>query len=534
LEVLYEKSFLGIIPLMILLAGCTGNPQSAASSANAAGGMTLDEALAEAAVRIDERIAAGSKIAPLNFDSPSDRFSLYVLDELTANLVDSGKLTVVNRNEIDLIRSEFDFQYSGDVSDDSMQSLGQMLGAQSIISGSLTDMGGFYRIVIRVLNVQNASVEVQYRANIVNDSVVAALLGGGRLGGQATLSGTATASGTSGSVQVQPQAPAQQPAPQPTAPQGQNVITVEGGASLVEKLQWIGENAARNTEYRIELTANETIGPQTLSYSGRTVTIRLIGAGGERTISLTGNGSLFTIESGVTLILDNNIALQGHSRNDAALVRVNRVGTLIMNAGAYISGNTFSSNNIYAMGGGVYVSGGTFTMNGGEIYDNSVSFASYGNGNGGGVYVDDGIFTMMGGEIYGNSASGGRDGGGGGVYVSGTFTMNGGEIYGNTASSDGGGVCVGSGTFTMNGGEIYGNTASRGGGVNVDSRQTIFTKTGGTIFGSTGTSNDNRARSGGNAVYVYVYASSDRSRNSTAGPNVNLDSSGNGVAGGWE
>jgi hypothetical protein len=42
-------------------------------------------------------------------------------------------------------------------------------------------MGGFYRIVIRVLNVQNASVEVQYRANIVSDSITTALLTGGEV-----------------------------------------------------------------------------------------------------------------------------------------------------------------------------------------------------------------------------------------------------------------------------------------------------------------------------------------------------------------
>ena len=41
-------------------------------------------------------------------------------------------------------------------------------------------MGGFYRVVIRVLNVQNASVEVQYRANITSDNVMAALLTGGK------------------------------------------------------------------------------------------------------------------------------------------------------------------------------------------------------------------------------------------------------------------------------------------------------------------------------------------------------------------
>jgi TolB-like protein len=171
----------GIFSLMMLVTGCAGGAKPAANS----GGMTLDEAIKEASVRIDERLAAGTKIAPLNFTSPSDKFSGYVLDDLTANLVDSGKLTVVDRNEVDLIRGEFNFQFSGEVGDDSMQELGRMLGAQSIISGSLTDMGGFYRMVIRVLNVESAAVEVQHRANIVNDTIVAALLTGGKSGGRA-------------------------------------------------------------------------------------------------------------------------------------------------------------------------------------------------------------------------------------------------------------------------------------------------------------------------------------------------------------
>jgi hypothetical protein len=106
------------------------------------------------------------------------RWSDYVLEELTANLVSSGHLLVVDRREIDLIRGELNFQYSGDVDDNSMQELGRMLGAQSIVSGSLTEIGGTYRIVFRVLNVQTAVVEVQYRTNIINDNMVTALLGG--------------------------------------------------------------------------------------------------------------------------------------------------------------------------------------------------------------------------------------------------------------------------------------------------------------------------------------------------------------------
>jgi len=146
----------------------------------------LDIAIAEAAARIDEHIEAGTKIALLNFNSPSDRFSAYVLDELTANLVDSRNLTIVARKEIDLIRSEFEFQYSGQVEDESMQALGRMLGAQSIVSGSLTPIGRSYRIVIRVLNVQTATVAVQYRTDIVSDDRVQALLEVGKSGGATT------------------------------------------------------------------------------------------------------------------------------------------------------------------------------------------------------------------------------------------------------------------------------------------------------------------------------------------------------------
>jgi len=138
----------------------------------------LDKAIEEAAKNIDARIDAKSKIALINFNSLSVPFSDYVLDELTANLVNSGHLIVVDRKEIDLIRGELNFQYSGDVDDSSMQELGRMLGASFIASGSLTDIGGTYRIVIRVLNVQTAAIEVQYRTNIVNDSKVKALLAG--------------------------------------------------------------------------------------------------------------------------------------------------------------------------------------------------------------------------------------------------------------------------------------------------------------------------------------------------------------------
>ena len=176
-------------------------------------------------------------------------------------------------------------------------------------------------------------------------------------------------------------------------------------------LAYIQASAVNNGAYTIELEADETIAPTTLSYSGKTVSITLKGKDAARTLTLQSSGSLFTIGSGVKLILDHNVTLKGISGNTAALLRVNTGGTLEMNAGAKISGNTASAtSSSYASGGGVYVSGGTFTMNGGEISGNTASATSSSSSSssayGGGVYSS-GKFskTNAGGTIYGSNAA---------------------------------------------------------------------------------------------------------------------------------
>jgi uncharacterized repeat protein (TIGR02543 family) len=169
------------------------------------------------------------------------------------------------------------------------------------------------------------------------------------------------------------------------------VEALPGNLSLEASLTWLASNAAEGGNYTITVSADETLAPKSLSYSGKNVSITLIGNSTERMIRLSSSGSLFTVGSGVTLTLGNNITLQGRSDNSSSLVQVNS-GTLVMESGSKITGNTSS------YGGGVYVSSGTFTMSGGEISGNTASC-------GGGVYVSSGTFTMSGGEISGNTAS---------------------------------------------------------------------------------------------------------------------------------
>ena len=250
-------------------------------------------------------------------------------------------------------------------------------------------------------------------------------------------------------------------------------ITDVPGTTLAAKLQWLQDYALSNVDYTVTVNANESIGPNTLSCNGKTnVSVTLIGVGANRIVDLSSNGAMFTVSSGVTLVLDNNITLRGRSSNTASLVAVNSGGTLVMNGTSRITGNITSSS-----GGGVHVaSTGNFTMSGSA-------------------------------EISGNTTTGG----GGGVEVrnNGAFTMNGGTISGNTATSSGGGVSVygANATFTMTGGTIGGTTSgntakNNGGGVNVFNSGT-FRIVNGTVYGSSAspTTNQNTANNQGAALY---------------------------------
>jgi TolB-like protein len=144
-------------------------------SVHAQTAMSLDESIDKAQQEIEKKLRGGTKIVVLNFTSPSERFSNYVLEELTARLVNSGELVVVDRQNLDLIQREMDFQYSGEVSDESMQSIGQKLGAQSIVSGSLAEVGGEYRLRFRTISVETAAIEVLTTATVRNDRQISGL-----------------------------------------------------------------------------------------------------------------------------------------------------------------------------------------------------------------------------------------------------------------------------------------------------------------------------------------------------------------------
>jgi hypothetical protein len=157
-----------LLPVCLALCAVSGFSQTV---------VTLDDALADMTEYFTGRLPARSKVVVLNIGAESDRMAEYIIEEFTANLVNSGKVTVVDRQNLDTIRKELKFQISGEVDDGTAQSIGKLLGAQTIFSGSISLLGDFYRLRLRAIAVQTAEIQGMRNANVGQDRILISLTG---------------------------------------------------------------------------------------------------------------------------------------------------------------------------------------------------------------------------------------------------------------------------------------------------------------------------------------------------------------------
>jgi len=143
--------------------------------------VSLDQAVQTSAQAIETRLPKGAKTAVLTFTSPSKNFSDYIIDEIATALSASRNIQVIDRQHTEAIRKEFNIQFSGDVSDAEVKRIGQQLGAQFVVTGSLVDIGNAYRFRVAAINIETAVREGSSSLNInINDPQTVFLLTGKR------------------------------------------------------------------------------------------------------------------------------------------------------------------------------------------------------------------------------------------------------------------------------------------------------------------------------------------------------------------
>jgi TolB-like protein len=539
-----KKRIIAFIVIFAMLISCGSSP-------SVSGPDELDLAICDVSDYLSDNIPKESMIVILNMQSDSTVLSEYVIDELIANAVNDKIFKVVDRQQLDLIRTEQNFQLSGEVDDNLALSIGKFFGAQTIVSGRIAQIGDRYRMTIRALEVQTAQVQGQYNRNIMAGKTITDLM---RSGGSVKVtqststrttgsvsSTTARTTGSGGSATGTTGGTAAPIVPTVTevtiSPDSVSVdkgktqqftATIAGTNNPDPTVTWtVSDNTSSKTTISedglLTVGADESITPLTVavtstfdrSKSGKAA---VMVPGGIAAINInnaaTWNTAINRIRnggSGQTYVINVtgtvSVPMPPDDENlfgsvTGLTVTIQGGGTLtpsvrgsLLRIGAM---QTVIVRNVTLRGHPDNERRPVVIIGGGGMIRMEGKASVTGNNGDCGIEIDGGTFIMQDGAISGNVTKDWRSGGG--VRVnSGTFTMQGGTITGNTSdgvNEGGGGVYVKGGTFTMQGGTISGNNNrgmnSRGGGVRVDG---TFTMEGGTISGNTD-------RLAGGGVYI--------------------------------
>jgi TolB-like protein len=121
----------------------------------------LDTAINNTFNTISQNIPQNARIAIVNISSVNNNDqpeANFIMEELSVLMVNSKKFTVVDRQTLDTIRMEQNFQMTGEVGDDSAISIGKFLGANVVITGSIAGAGNQRRLRLKALDVLTAQV----------------------------------------------------------------------------------------------------------------------------------------------------------------------------------------------------------------------------------------------------------------------------------------------------------------------------------------------------------------------------------------
>jgi hypothetical protein len=134
---------------------------SGRSGASSAELDTFDEIITLLYDDMGARLKQGLRIALLplvpNAGFAADKAD-YITDNLTVAFINSGKFDMLERQRIDQILREQNFQLSGNVDDATAVAAGKLLGADAVMFANIDGTGNNRRIVLRALEVNTGRI----------------------------------------------------------------------------------------------------------------------------------------------------------------------------------------------------------------------------------------------------------------------------------------------------------------------------------------------------------------------------------------
>lgn len=140
-------------------------------------GQTLlyNDAIKIIASNIQSKTTGNDIVAIVNFQTTTSQFSNRVINDLTNGLI-AEKVRIIDRQNLDKIHAEQQYQLSGYVDDKYAVSIGHELGATAIILGNGENMADYYRLNFRMLSVKTTEILVQISINVKYDFTIRRLL----------------------------------------------------------------------------------------------------------------------------------------------------------------------------------------------------------------------------------------------------------------------------------------------------------------------------------------------------------------------
>ena len=162
------RGFYVTFVLVFLILSCAGVPKSTEGSGGAIAGLkSLDEALSGAVTEIGAKVTPKTEIVVYRISGPVDNANEYISEELNGLLNSMSSLTVLAREDsLNALKAEQLYQMSGLVSDSSMVSIGNHLGAKVVVSGTLSMFEGFTQLRLRAVDVETSALAASYDVRI--------------------------------------------------------------------------------------------------------------------------------------------------------------------------------------------------------------------------------------------------------------------------------------------------------------------------------------------------------------------------------
>jgi TolB-like protein len=137
----------------------------------------LPDAMSDLATDIAKRVEKQKKtrIAVVPFRELGGQptvFGTYLSEELVTNLVNAGSLDLVERATLDRVMGELKLNESGAIDPATAKKVGMLVGADAIVTGTVTDFQSFVAVNCRLVDTQTGRIFAAAEARIVKDDDV--------------------------------------------------------------------------------------------------------------------------------------------------------------------------------------------------------------------------------------------------------------------------------------------------------------------------------------------------------------------------